>query len=68
LDRTGTPQVYLPFEGDATLSIILSNAFLLAEDKAIKDPLILRQLGERTQVLRQLGSTDLVQGTSFGSR
>ena len=44
--RAGTPQVYLPFEGDATLSIILSKAFLLSEDKAIKDPVILRQLGE----------------------
>jgi hypothetical protein len=30
--RASTPQVYLPFEGDATLSIILSKAFLLAED------------------------------------
>jgi hypothetical protein len=44
--RAGTPQVYLPFEGDATLSIILSKAFLLAEDRMIKDPVILRQLGE----------------------
>jgi Domain of unknown function (DUF4132) len=44
--RAGAPQVYLPFEGDATLSIILSKAFLLAEDRAIKDPVILRQLGE----------------------
>ena len=44
--RTATPQVYLPFEGDATLSIILSKAFLLAEDKAINDPVILRQVGE----------------------
>jgi hypothetical protein len=44
--RAGTPQVYLPFEGDATLSIILSKAFLLADDKTIKDPVILRQLGE----------------------
>ena len=43
--RAATPQVYLPFEGDATLSIILSKAFLLAEDKAITDPVILRQLG-----------------------
>ena len=42
----GTPQVYLPFEGDATLSIILSKAFLLADDRAIKDLVILRQLGE----------------------
>jgi hypothetical protein len=44
--RAGAPQVYLPFEGDAILSIILSKAFLLAEDGAIKDPVILRQLGE----------------------
>ena len=44
--RSGTPQVYLPFEGDATLSIILSKAFLLADDMSIKDPVILRQLGE----------------------
>jgi len=44
--RAGTPQVYLPFEGDTTLSIILSKAFLLADDAAIKDPVILRQLGE----------------------
>jgi Domain of unknown function (DUF4132) len=42
--RAGTPQVYLPFEGDATLSIILSKAFLLAEDKTITDQVILRQL------------------------
>ena len=44
--RAATPQVYLPFEGDATLSIILSKAFLLAEDASIKDTVILRQLGE----------------------
>lgn len=44
--RAATPQVYLPFEGDATLSIILSKAFLLANDGGIKDPVILRQLGE----------------------
>jgi hypothetical protein len=44
----GTPQVYLPFEGDATLSIILSKAFLLADDRAINDAVILRQLGEWT--------------------
>jgi hypothetical protein len=38
--------VFLPFEGDATLSIILSKAFLLAEDKRIKDTTITRQLAE----------------------
>ena len=30
-------KVFLPFEGDSTLSIILSKAFLLANDKHIKD-------------------------------
>jgi len=44
--RAGTQQVYMPFEGDATPSIILSKAFLLADDGAIKNPVILRQLGE----------------------
>lgn len=44
--RAATPQVYLPFEGDATLSIIPSKAFLLADDASIKDTVILRQLGE----------------------
>jgi hypothetical protein len=37
-------QVFLPFEGDSTLSIILSKAFLLAEDDKIKDPTITRQI------------------------
>jgi hypothetical protein len=37
-------KVYLPFEGDGTLSIILSKAFLLANDQAITDPTILRQI------------------------
>jgi hypothetical protein len=36
--------VFLPFEGDATLSIILSKAFLLAQDTKITDPTILRQI------------------------
>lgn len=36
--------VYLPFEGDPTLSLILSKAFLLANDSKIKDPTILRQI------------------------
>ena len=36
--------VFLPFEGDRTLSIILSKAFLLAEDTKIKDETITRQI------------------------
>lgn len=35
--------VFLPFEGDETLALILSKAFLLADDAAIKDPVILAQ-------------------------
>jgi hypothetical protein len=34
----------LPFEGDNVLSIILSKAFLLADDDKIADPTILRQI------------------------
>jgi hypothetical protein len=37
-------KVFLPFEGDGTLAIILSKALLLAEDKKIKDPTILHQI------------------------
>ncbi|MGW0593188.1 DUF4132 domain-containing protein [Streptosporangium sp. NPDC002607] len=38
--------VFLPFEDDGgTLSVILSKAFLLANDTAITDPTITRQLG-----------------------
>ncbi|SNS86634.1 protein of unknown function [Streptosporangium subroseum] len=38
--------VFLPFEDDGgTLSVILSKAFLLADDTAITDPEITRQLG-----------------------
>ncbi len=36
--------VFLPFEGDRTLAIILSKAFLLAEDTRIKDETIIRQI------------------------
>jgi hypothetical protein len=36
--------VFLPFEGDPTLSLILSKAFLLAEDTKVKDETILRQI------------------------
>jgi len=39
--------VPLPFEGDSMLAIILSKAILLANDKAIKDPMILGQIRAR---------------------
>jgi hypothetical protein len=42
-----TEHLYLPFEGDALLSIILSKAFLLAEDTKITDASITRQLAMR---------------------
>lgn len=42
--RAAQPMLYLPFEGDDMLSIVLSKAFLLAEDDKIKDPVILRQI------------------------
>jgi hypothetical protein len=37
--------MFLPFEGDSTLAVILSKAFLLADDAKIKDPSITRQIG-----------------------
>ncbi|GEM46740.1 DUF4132 domain-containing protein [Deinococcus cellulosilyticus] len=40
----GQNAVVLPFDGDHTLSIILSKAFLLAEDQKIIDPTIVRQI------------------------
>jgi len=43
---TPTERLYLPFEGDMVLSIILSKAFLLAEDAKITDPSILHQIGK----------------------
>jgi Domain of unknown function (DUF4132) len=36
--------VLLPFEGDGTLAVILSKAFMLAEDTKIKDETITRQI------------------------
>ena len=39
--------VPLPFEGDTMLALILSKAFLLANDKAIKDETILRQIRQQ---------------------
>ena len=40
----GKDKLFIPFEGDQTLAIILSKAFLLAEDTKITDPSITRQL------------------------
>jgi len=40
----GKDKLFVPFEGDQTLAIILSKAFLLAEDLKITDPTITRQL------------------------
>lgn len=42
--KDSTGKVFLPFEGDHMLSIIISKAFLLAEDLKIKDRTILSQL------------------------
>jgi len=36
--------VFFPFEGDGTLSVILSKAFLLADDARITDTSITSQL------------------------
>ena len=41
----------LPFEGDTTLALILSKAFLLADDDKIKDPTI------RSQIMRGLAGS-----------
>ena len=43
---TDRNKLFLPFEGDGTLSIILSKAFLLAEDKKITDETIKRLIGK----------------------
>jgi hypothetical protein len=40
----GDSGVFLPFEGDNTLSIILSKALLLADDAKISDPSIISQI------------------------
>jgi hypothetical protein len=47
-DRATKPaaeNVFLPFEGDTGLSIIISKAFLLADDDKIKDATIISQIG-----------------------
>jgi hypothetical protein len=38
---------FLPFDGDNLVSVILSKAFLLAEDRKIKDPTIMSQILKR---------------------
>ena len=45
--KNHTENVFLPFEGDAGLSIILSKAFLLAEDDKITDTTILTQINRK---------------------
>lgn len=43
----GANNLFLPFEGDNLLSIILSKAFLLADDTKITDPTIISQIKAR---------------------
>jgi hypothetical protein len=38
------PRFYLPFEGDRVLEVILNKAFLLANDRGVKDGRLLREL------------------------
>lgn len=40
----GSRDVFLPFEGDRTLAVILSKAFMMASDAQTKDPTILSQI------------------------
>jgi hypothetical protein len=42
--KTASDKLILPFEGDPLLSIILSKAFLLANDRSITDPSIVSQI------------------------
>ena len=44
--KPSTDKVFVPFEGDRGLSIILSKAFLLAEDDCITDSTIVSQIGK----------------------
>ncbi len=46
-DKVNTDNVFLPFEGDRGLSLVLSKAFLLSEDTKIKDPTILSQINSK---------------------
>lgn len=42
-----TERIFIPFEGDKGLSIVLSKAFLLAEDQKIKDTTITSQINRK---------------------
>ncbi len=42
-----TQNLFIPFEGDRGLSIVLSKALLLASDDKIEDPLIISQIGRK---------------------
>jgi hypothetical protein len=44
LETAGDSTVFLSYEGDHGLAVILSKAFLLAKDTAITDPSITRQI------------------------
>lgn len=43
-NRRSSNGIFLPFEGDRNLSVIISKALMLAEDTKIKDPTIIRQI------------------------
>lgn len=47
--------VFLPFEGDHGLAVLLSKAFLLADDDKITDPTILSQLGVKAMAMNLMG-------------
>ncbi|HAI13938.1 MAG TPA: hypothetical protein DCM28_19700 [Phycisphaerales bacterium] len=44
LTNKATEKVFLPFEGDRTMAVILSKAMMLADDKKIKDATIVSQI------------------------
>ena len=45
--REKPQKLYVPFEGDSLLSVIVSKALLLADDRKITDPTIVRQIREK---------------------
>ena len=47
VETKSSSDVMLPFEGDRTLSLVLSKAFLLAQDDKIKDKTILSQINHK---------------------